>query len=118
MHCLLLGLVQAHFHEYLGLTSTIAKSSVSKVKRRPTFKQTFCPINELPGPLTKDLTAQDLRDVEKIQTLLVSGKDDDIPTDTYLESLKRKLMARHVAALKVVAEDLDLKVERGRATKT
>ena len=118
MHCLLLGLAQAHFRKYLGLTSTIAKSSVSKVKRRPAFKQNFHPINELPGPLTKDLTAQDLRDVEKLQTLLISGKDDDIPTDTYLESLKCKLMARHVATLKVVAEDLDLKVERGRATKT
>ena len=113
MHCLLLGLAQAHFRKYLGLTSTIAKSSVSKVKRRPAFKQTFHPINELPGPLTKDLTAQDLRDVEKLQTLLISGKDDDIPTDTYLESLKCKLMARHVTTLKVVAEDLNLKVERG-----
>ena len=110
MHCLLLGLAHAHFREYLGLTSNIATMAR---KSCPAFEQNFRPINELP----ETLTPQDLRSVEKIQTLLLSGVDDLSAVDRHLEDLEKKLTARHAAALKVVVGDLELEVEGRRTTK-
>ena len=109
MHCLLEGLAQAQFREFLGLTTAFATKAQSEADLRPAFSFPFRSFGT-PTILSKN----DRAHTESIQTLLTSAidcteKDDRLHVEEYIARLETKLMNKNCAALKFVAEGLQLR---------
>ena len=116
MHCLLEGLAQAQFHEFLGLTTAFAMKAQSEAGLRPAFSFPFRSF-DTPTILSKN----DHAHTESIQTLLTSAidcteKDDHLHVEEYIARLETKLMNKNCAALKFVAEGLQLQPLRKEDT--
>jgi hypothetical protein len=112
MHCLLEGLAQAHFREFLGLTSAIAAKAQTESDLRPAFTQDFLCIDT--SEAGSSLSQNDRKHVKSIHSLLLSAVDnvgngeECQQIQEHFDKLERKLTAKNVAALKFVAEGLSL----------
>jgi hypothetical protein len=117
MHCLLEGLAQAHFREYLGLTTATAARAQAESDLRPAFTHDFNHVQN--SAEAQSLSPNDRKHVDSIHSLLLSAVDrvggcqEDQPFEGHLRNLERKLTAKNVAALKFVAEGLGLSPPSG-----
>ncbi|KAG2046250.1 hypothetical protein BDR06DRAFT_977615 [Suillus hirtellus] len=107
MHCLLEGLMHAHFHEFLGLT---ADSAHCKANPIPAFDHPFLNV-KLNKP--QDFSKKDIQVVKSIYSLLtevvpnLEGNDAQLIED-HISNLERKLLSKKVLCLQFVSVGLGI----------
>lgn len=115
MHCLLEGLAQAEYRDYLGLTTKAAAKARSEAESRPAFTYDF----QAPDH-AEALTDKERKQVKSIHALLLSAVDDLTTEDdvaqisNHISSLEQKLYTKNMASLRFVATTLGLSPDRGR----
>lgn len=112
MHCLLEGLAQAQFREYLGLTAATAARAQAESDLRPAFTEDFrCVENPVDA---QSLNPNDRKHVKSIHSLLLGAMDnvgdgqERQRIEEHLDGMERKLAAKNLAALRFVAKGLGL----------